>query len=98
MLAEVTGRRPPRLRVLYAMAWLTAGFCEGLARVTRRSPAVTLAAVRMARRRMYVSPARAVRELGLPQTDVREALGDAVAWFEAHGYAEHRSATNAAPS
>jgi len=42
--------------------------------------------VRMARKRMYFSPARAVRELGLPQTDVRTALADAVAWFEAHGY------------
>jgi dihydroflavonol-4-reductase len=36
---------------------------------------------------MFFSAAKAVRELGLPQTDVREALGDAVEWFEAHGYA-----------
>ncbi len=41
----------------------------------------------MARKRLYFSPARAVRELSLPQTDVRVALADAVAWFEAHGYA-----------
>jgi dihydroflavonol-4-reductase len=89
VLAEITGRRPPRLRVPHAIAWLAASCCEGLARLTGRPPAVTLAAVRMARRPMYFSPARAVRELGLPQTDVREALADAVAWFEAHGHA-HR--------
>jgi dihydroflavonol-4-reductase len=88
ILAEITGRRPPRVRVPYPMAWLAASVCEGLARVIRRPPAVTLAAVRMARRRMYFSSARAVRELGLPQTDVREALADAVTWFKAHGYAE----------
>ena len=35
----------------------------------------------MARKGMYFSPARAVRELGLPQTDVREALADAIEWF-----------------
>jgi dihydroflavonol-4-reductase len=40
----------------------------------------------MARKRMYFSPAKAVRELGLPQTDVREALADAASWFAEHGY------------
>jgi dihydroflavonol-4-reductase len=87
ILAEITGRRPPRFRVPYAMAWCAAACSEGLARMTRRPPAVTLTAVRMARKRRYFSAARAVRELGLPQTDVRAALADAVAWFRAHGYA-----------
>ena len=40
----------------------------------------------MARKRMFFSPAKAERELGLPQTDVREALRDATDWFAAHGY------------
>ena len=61
--------------------------CEGVARITGRPPAVPLTAVRMARKRMYFSPAKAVRELGLPQTDPTVALRDAVAWFAAHGYA-----------
>ena len=87
VLAEITGRRAPRFRVPYAVAWLGAACCETVARVTGRPPAVPLTAVRMARKRMYFSPARAVRELGLPQTDVRTALADAVAWFEVHGYA-----------
>ena len=94
LMAEITGRRPPRLTVPYAMAWMAATCCEGLATVTRRPPAVTLAAVRMARKGMYFSPARAVRELGLPQTDVREALADAIAWFTRHGYAERRPVRN----
>ena len=86
ILGEITGRRPPRFRVPHAIAWLAAAGSETLARVTGRPPAIPLAAVRMARKRMYFSPARAVRELGLPQTDVRTALADAVSWFEAHGY------------
>ena len=36
---------------------------------------------------MFFSPAKAVRELGLPQTDVRTALHDAAEWFIEHGYA-----------
>jgi len=56
-------------------------------RATGGVPKVPLTAVRMARKRMYFSPAKAVRELGLPQTDVAVALGDAAEWFCAHGYA-----------
>jgi dihydroflavonol-4-reductase len=40
----------------------------------------------MARYKMYFSPAKAVRELGLPQTSPRQALSDAVDWFRTHGY------------
>jgi len=87
LLAETTGRSAPRLRVPYAVAWCGAACTEAVARFTGRPPAVPLTAVRMAKKRMYFSPAKAVRELGLPQTDPREALLDAVRWFAAHGYA-----------
>jgi len=63
---------------------------EAVARVTGAPPRVPLTAVRMAKKRMYFSPAKAVRELGLPQTDVRDALRDAVEWFRAHGYVKAR--------
>jgi dihydroflavonol-4-reductase len=95
ILADLTGRRPPRFRVPYALAWIGAACFEGAARLTRRPPVVPLTAVRMARKRMFFSSARAVRELGLPQTDVRVALGDAVAWFQAHGYVRSTRAARA---
>src|SRR5213080_3450832 len=79
LLASITGGRAPRFRVPYALAWCSAAACEGFARVTGRPPAVPLTAVRMARKRMYFSPAKAVRDLGLPQTEPRVALADAVA-------------------
>jgi dihydroflavonol-4-reductase len=41
----------------------------------------------MARHKMFFNPARAIRELGLPQTSPKEALADAVRWFRAHDYA-----------
>jgi len=83
LLAGITGGRAPRFRVPYALAWCSAAACEGLSRLTGRPPAVPLTAVRMARKRMYFSPAKAVRELGLPQTEPLTALADAVAWFQA---------------
>src|SRR5262249_62394384 len=86
LLGEITGLRPPRFRIPYAVAWLAAAGMEGAARVTRRPPRVSLTAVRMARKWVYFSPAKAVAELGLPQTDVRDALREAVGAFAAHGY------------
>lgn len=87
MLAGITGRRAPRLRVPYPLAWAAAAGMEMAARVTGRPPAVPLTAVRMARKRMYFSAAKAVHELGLPQTPVEDALREAVAWFVERGYA-----------
>jgi dihydroflavonol-4-reductase len=91
LLAEISGLRPPRFRIPYAVAWLAAAGMEGAARLTRGTPAVPLTAVRMARKRMYFSPAKAVNELGLPQTDPRQALADAVSWFVEHGYVQLES-------
>jgi dihydroflavonol-4-reductase len=90
-LAEITGRPAPRFRVPYALAWSSAAVCEAIARITRRAPAVPLTAVRMSRKRMYFNPAKAIRDLGLPQTDPVIALRDAVQWFAAHGMAPVKS-------
>jgi dihydroflavonol-4-reductase len=71
---------------------MAAAAMEGVARVTRRPPAVALTAVRMARKRMYFNAGKAIRELGLPQTPAETALADAVAWFTDHGYVKPRRA------
>jgi dihydroflavonol-4-reductase len=54
--------------------------------LTRQPPKAPLAGVRMARHKMYFSPAKAIRELGLPQTPPRQALADAAGWFQQNGY------------
>jgi dihydroflavonol-4-reductase len=87
LLAEIAGSRAPRARIPYAVAWLAAGCMEVAARVTGTPPRASLTAVRMARKRMFFSSTKAVRELGMPQTDVRVALREATDWFVEHGYA-----------
>ena len=87
ILERVTGIRAPRLRLPYRLAYLLALANEGLARATGQPPRVPLNGVRMARTHMYVSADKAVRELGLFQTPVEQALRDAVDWFVAYGYA-----------
>jgi len=86
VLEEVTGVRAPRLRIPYFVALGAAHLNEALSGITRRPPKAPLAGVRMARRKMYFSPAKAIRELGLPQTPPRQALADAAEWFRKNGY------------
>jgi dihydroflavonol-4-reductase len=90
-LASYTGIRAPRWRLPHGAALTIARVAEAVARVTRREPLVAETAVRMARKRMFFDPTKAVRELGLPQTPVDQALRDAVDWFWAHGRARRRS-------
>lgn len=87
-LADVAGLPAPRLRLPHAVPLVFAAVDTALARLTGREPRVALESVRLARHKMYFSAAKAVRELGLPQTPVEEALERAVAWFHAEGYVE----------
>jgi len=81
VLQELTGIPAPKFRVPYSVALTAAYFDEGLSALTGRPPKAPLAGVRMAKYKMFFNPAKAIRELGLPQTPPREAFADAVAWF-----------------
>lgn len=87
-LAALTGLPSPTLRLPYFVA-LAAGVvdtvCTGW--LLRREPRVTLDAVRMGRKKMYASSAKAERELGWKAGPVDGALRRAVEWFRAKGYA-----------
>jgi len=87
LLAEITGLSAPKVRLPYLPILLAAYVNEGIARVTGREPLIPLAGVQMAAKFMYFDSSKAVRELGLPQTPVREALERAVEWFRKSGYA-----------
>jgi dihydroflavonol-4-reductase len=96
-LAPYTGIRAPRVRLPHGAALAFAVVLEGVSRVSGREPLASRAAVRMAAKRMFFDPAKAIRELGLPQTPVDEALRDAVDWFWAHGYAARRKGATDRP-
>jgi dihydroflavonol-4-reductase len=87
MLGKLTGRAAPTFRIPYGIAY-AAGLVSTLVAdcVTRRPPAIPLDAVRMARFNMFFSPAKAIAELGLPQTPVERAFEAALDWFSMNGY------------
>jgi dihydroflavonol-4-reductase len=91
ILAEVgglVGRPPPRFKVPYWLAYPVAVGAEWGARVTGRAPLATRDSVRMSRKKMYFTSAKAERELGYRPRPAHVAIADAVAWFKANGYLE----------
>lgn len=89
VLQELTGVPAPKMRIPYAAALAAACVDESISYFTRKPPTAPLAGVRMAKNKMFFNPAKAIRELGLPQTPPRQALEDAVEWFRAKGYIRH---------
>jgi dihydroflavonol-4-reductase len=87
-LAAITGLPSPSIRLPYAVAYAT-GVVDTLVtgRIQQREPRVTLDSVRMGRKKMFVSSAKAERDLGWSPSSVDGALLRAVEWFRANGYA-----------
>ena len=86
-VARITGRPGPRVRLPHAVILPIAYLSEAWARVRGGvEPMVTLDGIRLARKRMYFSSARAERALGYTARPAEDALRDAVAWFRAQGY------------
>ncbi len=85
LVASVVGRRPPRIELPEAVLWPVAAAMEGLARVTGMPPMMTRDHLKMARKKMFFSSAKAMGELGYAPRPVRAAIEDAVAWFRANG-------------
>jgi dihydroflavonol-4-reductase len=84
-IARLVGRKPPRVRLPYAAVLPIAYVAEALAKVTGQSGRVTLEGVRMSRKRMFFSSAKAISDLGYSWRPAVEALEDAVRWFRERG-------------
>jgi len=87
-MSAITGLPSPKIRVPHAVAAAYAFFEENITGHLRgKEPRATVEAVRMARKKMYASSAKAERELGFRVVPVYPALRAAIEWFRAHGYA-----------
>jgi dihydroflavonol-4-reductase len=86
-LAAITGLPSPKVKVPYVMALATGVVDEIVTgRILGREPRATIDAVRMGRKKMFVSSAKAERELGWSPSPVEGALRRAVEWFRTHEY------------
>ena len=85
-IGGITGLPAPTVRVPHLLPLVVAAVDTFVSGAFGRAPRVSLESVRMSRHRMFFDASKAVRELGLPQSSVEEALGRAVAWFRGSGY------------
>jgi dihydroflavonol-4-reductase len=86
VIAGLTGRPAPRLRLPIAPLYPLAEIAELIGRISGKEPFLTRDSLKMASHHMYFSSAKAERELGYSARPYEEALRDAIAWFDAHGY------------
>ena len=87
-LAAITGLKSPTVKLPYVFAFAT-GVVDELVTgwLLGREPRATIDAVRMGRKMMFVSSAKAERELGWRTVSVEGALRRSVDWFRSNGYA-----------
>ncbi|MBL8670308.1 MAG: NAD-dependent epimerase/dehydratase family protein [Alphaproteobacteria bacterium] len=85
-IARITGGKAPKVRLPHDVLWPVAIVAELAGRVTGKEPFLTFDGLRMSKKRMYFSSAKARRVLGYAPRPAERALEDAVAWFRAHGY------------
>ena len=87
VIARHCGRRAPRLRLPHGLVLPLAYAAEAWARLRRSGePFATVDGLRMAKKRMYFSSAKAEAELGYQSRPAEAALADAVDWFREAGY------------
>jgi dihydroflavonol-4-reductase len=87
LLSELTEIPAPRFKVPYLLALSAAYMDAAVARmIPGREPVIPPVGVKLSKKKMFFDASKAVRELGLPQTPVREALQKAVTWFAENGY------------
>ncbi len=85
VVARLTGRKPPRIKLPRAPLYPVALAAEAIARITGREPLATVDGLRMSKNRMFFTSAKAARELGYQARPYAEGIRDAIEWFRAAG-------------
>jgi dihydroflavonol-4-reductase len=87
-MSAITSLPSPKRKVPHSVAMTFAFFDETITGKLRgKEPRATVEAVRMGKKMMFASSAKAERELGFQVLPVYPALRAAIDWFVVHGYA-----------
>ncbi len=87
-MSAITGLPSPTMKVPHAVALAFAFFDETISgKLLGKEPRATVEEVRMSRKQMFASSAKAERDLGFRTVPIYNAMRSAVEWFLAEGYA-----------
>jgi dihydroflavonol-4-reductase len=96
ILAAISGRRAPRWKFPYVLAYAAGCVDTAVSRLVGREPRIPLEGVRMARHKMFVDASKAGRELGFSHGPMEAALERATRWYETNGYVAAQGAQTVA--
>lgn len=85
-LGAIACKPAPKVKLPYAVAYATGVITTAWAEMTGQPPIAPLEGVKMAHKKMFVSHAKAARELGFSPGPVDAALTRAIEWFRGNGY------------
>ncbi len=85
-LAQITGLNAPKTQIPVWIPWVVAGIDEFMLSKVGKTPSIPFDGVRMSRQLMYYDGSKAVKELGLPQSSIEQALAKSVNWFQNHRF------------
>ena len=85
-MAKALGKKPPKILLPNFVVKLFGALGSAIGTITGSTPAMSYPMARVACDGHYFSPAKAVKELGMPQTPIEEAAKDAYQWFLRHNY------------
>ena len=86
-VAVIAGTRKPLSNVPFAAVWPLALACEAWGKIMRKQPLISRQLLEYAKGdARELDGSRAVKELGMPQTPLDEAISRAVTWFREKEY------------
>jgi hopanoid-associated sugar epimerase len=85
-IAMIAGKTPPRIRLPHRLVLPLAYLAQGFARITGKEPLMTVDGVRLAKKWMFFSTEKAIREFGYQPRPARVAFEDAIQWFHDNSY------------
>jgi dihydroflavonol-4-reductase len=85
LIAHIGGGKSPSMKIPKPVAVASGYLYKALADVTKKPPVTTAAWVRVGSEYSFWDSSKAVKELGMPQTPIRDSIGNAIEWFKANG-------------
>jgi len=85
-LAHLTNRKSPTFHVPHFLALAAAVVDTARCMALSKEPCIPIEGVLMSQKKMFFSSAKAIKELGLPQSSIEDALVRSITWFEENGY------------
>jgi dihydroflavonol-4-reductase len=86
LIAEIAGVKAPKMKIPYRLAILLGYFFQFGARITKKEPIVSVSQVRLGKMGEHFNCSKAINELGLPQTPIKETIKKAIDWYTKNGY------------